>query len=253
MLSCQIEGNGWPALVFLHGWANDRNIWDQQVPYFAKSRTVVAVDLAGFGDSEKKRGLWTMSSFGEDVVGLVEELELAEVVLVGFSMGALVAVEAATRLQDRVVGVVVVDMLQDVTLQYAPEMLDQLEGVFMDLATNPTLEKMVEGGFITVDLEKSYERILSMLEGAPRIGWRETLRNAFEWQNEACKESLGKLAAPVTAINSDREPTNVAAFRQLVPSFRLKVIQGAGHVVMWDATDQFNQLLEESIAEFLSG
>jgi len=252
MLSFDANGSGNPALVFVHGWANNRSIWDQQVAHFAQKYTVITVDLAGFGESESARDLWTMASFGEDVIGVLDELELDEVVLIGFSMGASVVIEAATRLPKRFAGVVVVDMLQDVTLKYSPEMLDQLEGTFMDLAVNPTLEKMVEGGFIKVDLEQSYRRILSMLEGAPRTGWLESLRDTLRWQNEACRESLSKVAAPITAINSDREPTNVEAFRQIVPSFQLRIIPGAGHVVMWDAPDQFNRLLEASIREFLS-
>lgn len=41
------------------------------------------------------------------------------------------------------------------------------------------------------------------------------------------------------------------AFRKYVPSFKANIIRGTGHVLMWDAPDEFNRLLEESIREFL--
>jgi pimeloyl-ACP methyl ester carboxylesterase len=45
--------------------------------------------------------------------------------------------------------------------------------------------------------------------------------------------------------------TNVEAFRKYVPSFKVKIIPDTGHILMWDATEEFNRLLEQCIQEFL--
>ena len=90
------------------------------------------------------------------------------------------------------------------------------------------------------------------LKGASRIGWRESLNDILRWENEDCIESLKKIQAPITSINSDQEPTNVEAFRKYVPSFKVKIIPDVGHLVMWDAPEEFNRLLEESIQEFIN-
>ena len=37
-----------------------------------------------------------------------------------------------------------------------------------------------------------------------------------------------------------------------IPSFKAKIIPDVGHLVMWDATEEFNRLLEESIQEFIN-
>ena len=58
---------------------------------------------------------------------------------------------------------------------------------------------------------------------------------------------------PVVSINSDIEPTNVEAFRKYVPTYKARIITGVGHVLMWDAPEEFNRLLEESIQEFVPG
>jgi pimeloyl-ACP methyl ester carboxylesterase len=247
-----VQGTGSPALVFVHGWSNNRTIWDLQMSHFSNKHKVVALDLAGFGESGNNRKAWTIDLFAEDVVSVINKVNPDKVVMVGFSMGAPVVIETANMLPNRVAGVVLVDFLQDVSIKYPPEMISQVENVFMDMAADPTLEKMVGGGFIKKNPEESYQKILSMLGDGPGAGWRESLNNTLQWQNEQCAKSLEKLEVPVRAINSENQPTNVEAFQKYVPSFQVKIIPDAGHVLMWDATEEFNSLLEENIQEFVN-
>lgn len=249
-ISFDVLGEGSPAIVFIHGWSNNRTIWDAQVSHFSKKYMVIAVDLPGFGESGNNRTNWTISSFGEDIVTLINKLDREKVVLVGFSMGAPIAIEAANRLPNRISGIVLVDDLHDVEMKIPLEAFSYLDSVYMDLVTNPTNEKLVAGGFYKKNPEISYKRVLSMLKDTSRIGWRESLNATLRWQNEDCIESLKKVNVPVNSINSDRLPTNLEAFRKYVPSYEAKIIPATGHVVMWDATDEFNRLLEESIHEF---
>src|SRR5438067_1989502 len=102
-------GRGWPAVVFVHGWACDHTYWRDQVKRFEPLMKVVTLDLAGHGGSGADRSTWTIASFGADVVAVVEALDLQHVVLVGHSMGGDVICEAGLRLGDRVEGLVWVD------------------------------------------------------------------------------------------------------------------------------------------------
>jgi pimeloyl-ACP methyl ester carboxylesterase len=104
------RGSGAPALVFVHGWSCDRSYWDGQLDWFSARHQVVAMDLAGHGESGAGREAWTMAAFGDDVVAVVQALGLGEVVLIGHSMGGDVVVEAALRLPDQVVGLVWADV-----------------------------------------------------------------------------------------------------------------------------------------------
>jgi pimeloyl-ACP methyl ester carboxylesterase len=54
---------------------------------------------------------------------------------------------------------------------------------------------------------------------------------------------------PIVAINSDEDPTNVPAFRKYIPSYNVRILPGVKHVLMWEAPEKFNRLLEESIQE----
>jgi pimeloyl-ACP methyl ester carboxylesterase len=244
------QGKGEPALIFVHGWSNNKSIWDAQVAHFSEKYKVVTVDLAGFGESGNERSEWTMTAFGEDVTAVIQKLKLKKVVLVGFSLGAPVVIETANMVPSEVKGVVVVDALRNVGVQNPPEAFSYIDSMMMDLVNSPSMDKLRY--FFRNDLEESYERVLSMLGDNPKIGWSESIREGLRWQNENCIESLSRIRVPVQAINSGQEPTDVEAFRQYVPSFKARIIPEVGHVVMWDATDEFNSLLEDCIKEFLS-
>lgn len=244
------QGKGNPAILFVHGWSNDNTIWEYQVAHFSEKYKVVAVDLPGFGASGTNRTEWTMSSYGADISAVIKKLRLKEVVLVGFSMGAPVVVEAAVMNPEVVKGVVIVDDIHNVNMEYTPEIMAYMEGMMMDVVKNPAIEKL--GYFFRTNVEENYQKILAMIADSPMIGWKESLQDLFRWTNEDGKVLLPKVKAPIVAINSNQVPTDVDAFKAVVPTFKAKIIPDVGHVVMWDATDEFNRLLEETIQEFLT-
>ncbi len=107
------RGEGDVALVFIHGGFADRSFWSRQLEVFAGRYRTVALDLAGHGASGKDRTEWTLGAFGEDVLAVMDALRLRRTVLIGNSLGGPVALEAARRAPERVLGVIAVDTLQD--------------------------------------------------------------------------------------------------------------------------------------------
>jgi pimeloyl-ACP methyl ester carboxylesterase len=250
-ISFDNEGKGQPTVILVHGWSNTRSIWDAQVSYFSGKYQVIAIDLPGFGKSGNNRSEWTIASYAEDISTIIQQLNLKKVVLVGFSLGAPIVIEAANKVPNHVIGVVLVDGLQEVEMQIPPPMAHYLDSVMMDLINNPTKEKLVGGGFFKKNVDSSFHRVVSLLEGASHIGWSETLLGYVKWQNEDCTNSIKAVKAPIIAINSDLEQTNVEAFRKYSPSFKVNIVEDVGHLIMWDNKEEFNRLLEESIQEFI--
>ena len=116
------EGKGEPVIILVHGWSNTKSIWKTQVSHFSKKYRVIAVDLPGFGKSGNNRSEWTIASYGEDISSIIQQLNLKKVVLVGFSLGAPIVIEAANKVPDHVIGVVLVDELLEVEMQIPPRM-----------------------------------------------------------------------------------------------------------------------------------
>ena len=80
-------GSGRPV-VLIHGWPLSGESWSEQVgPLKDAGYRVVAYDRRGFGRSDKPRGGYDYDTLAEDLEGVLSELELSDVTLVGFSMG----------------------------------------------------------------------------------------------------------------------------------------------------------------------
>src|SRR5689334_18861515 len=62
----RVWGKGEPAVVLIHGWACDAAYWTAQIEALKSKYTVVAVNLAGHGGSERNRSDWSMGNYGED-------------------------------------------------------------------------------------------------------------------------------------------------------------------------------------------
>lgn len=102
------RGQGRPAFVFVHGWACDRKCWTAQMEEFSPDYRCVAVDLRGRGESA------AVPPFGvgralEDVAALIRELGIAPVILIGHSLGGIIALALNGRYPELVLAVVTID------------------------------------------------------------------------------------------------------------------------------------------------
>ena len=96
---------GAPLVVFLHGAGMDHSVWALQSRWFAHhGRSVLAVDLPGHGGSEGP-ALASIEALADWTAGALERLGGGKALLVGHSMGSLVALEAAARRPDRVAAI----------------------------------------------------------------------------------------------------------------------------------------------------
>ena len=128
-------GAGEPALVFIHGGVADRTFWDAQLQAFAGSHRVIALDLAGHGESGTNRTKWGLPEFGADVRAVVEAEKPRQVILFGNSLSGPVAIEAALLMPGRVLGVVGVDTFQSFDYVYSDaDVLARAEAFRKDFA-----------------------------------------------------------------------------------------------------------------------
>ncbi len=246
----QVQGQGKPALIFIHGWSCDRSYWDAQLPYFAQKYVVVAIDLAGHGESGLDRKEWTMGAFGEDVVAVVNKLDLDQVVLIGHSMGGLVILEAARRMSKRVIGLVGVDTLQNFEDKLTQEQIDDW---FTPLRSNfvETTRNFVRTMFTPNSDPALVEKIVADMSSAPQEVGLGALEGYVDFHNDEIIQVLQEVQAPITCINSDQYPTNVEANQHYAPSYKAVIMSGVGHFNMIEDPETFNRLLAETVQEFV--
>ncbi|MBD0843805.1 MULTISPECIES: alpha/beta fold hydrolase [unclassified Streptomyces] len=97
-------------LVLVHGWTANRHRWDHQLAHFAERRRVVRLDLRGHGESSGT-GVRTIDELARDVLALLDHLKIERCVLVGHSMGSMIAQSLALAHPDRVERMVLVNSI----------------------------------------------------------------------------------------------------------------------------------------------
>jgi len=235
-----VQGKGEPALVFVHCWSCDRNLWDNQVPVFAKQYRVVTIDLPGHGESGRERKNWSVESFADDVNTVITKLNLKRVVLIGSSMGGPIAVEATRRMPNRVVAIVPVDTLQNVENKVPPEQLAEvMKQLRADYKTAVTgfLNQLFFSANTPIAVKN---RIISEVTSRPPELSISILEGIFAYD---AAPALTKIKVPIRAINSDLNPTNLEVNRKYAPQFDAVIIKGTGHYPMLEDPAQFNALL----------
>ena len=100
-LHYEVTGSG-PALIFAHGLGGNQLSWWQQVAHFAPRFTCVAFAHRGFAPSDPVPGGPDAADYAGDLAALIDHLKLADVRLVGQSMGGWTVLEYALANAGRV-------------------------------------------------------------------------------------------------------------------------------------------------------
>ena len=242
-IAYEVLGGGEPALVLVHGWSCDRSYWRGQMEPLSRRFRVVAVDLAGHGESGLGREAWTIEAFGADVAAVVEKLGLRRVILVGHSMGGDVIAEAARRLPGRVAGLIWVDTYRQLrTPRTAEQVAAFMAPLRADFPTNTSA--LVRSMFLPGSDSSLMERVAADMSSAPPAIALGALESALSYSRQMPR-SLEELKLPVIAINPDDSPTDEASMKR----YGVDVIymSGVGHFMQLEDPERFNGLLLTAI------
>ncbi|MEJ7642966.1 MAG: alpha/beta hydrolase [Chryseolinea sp.] len=247
-----VEGTGEVTLLFIHGSYIDQTYWNKQVQYFASSYKVVAVDLPGHGKSGQTRQHWSITSFADDIVALMELLHLRQVILIGHSMGAEIGLIVATK-TDKLAGFISVDYFKNAATELPKEMV---------AATLKALAEDYEG------TNEQFARTGLLTERTPKIIADRVVqdyRNSFkpmgmaimpEMLNLAIVERtlLPRLTMKLYLVVVDYSPTNEQPLKDYVKyGYEITKLSGTCHFPMLESPEELNRVLGNIINVIESG
>ncbi len=244
-LALDDRGSG-PALLFVHGYPLDGTLWRHQAGAFPGWRTLVP-DLRGLGRSDAPDLGYSMATYVDDLVALLDAIGVDDVVLVGLSMGGYVAFEFLRRHRPRVRGLALVDtraQADSAEGRRAREtaMADAREGG-APLIADQMLPKLLATGAP----EPLREAVRSMMAANPVPGIVGALA-AMRDRPDATEllPSLGGLPTLVVVGGEDviTPPATAEAMAKSIPGARLALIPGAGHLSPLEQPEVFNRHLQ---------
>lgn len=99
------KGRG-PTLVFVHGYLGGAAQWEAEIARYSTNYDVIAPDLPGFGAAADRLGCDRIEGFAQAVIDLLDQLDVNRFILLGHSMGGMIAQEIAAHNAARVIRLV---------------------------------------------------------------------------------------------------------------------------------------------------
>lgn len=101
-------GQGSKTIMLVHGLASNAGFWRYAIAELSKEYRVIAVDLPGYGKSQKEPYPYTISFYAEQIKRLADELKLGKFVLAGHSMGGQISIMFSLKYPERLEKLVLV-------------------------------------------------------------------------------------------------------------------------------------------------
>jgi pimeloyl-ACP methyl ester carboxylesterase len=262
-VSYRRAGSG-PLLVLLHGIAGTSATWDEVIPLFAQSHTVIAPDLLGHGDSGKPHGDYSLGAYASAIRDLLEALELPRGTIVGHSLGGGVTLQFAYQFPERCERIVLVSsgglgrevhaLLRAAALPGADVVLP-----WLCVVGRQSVGRVVHalGGLglrASADLEETWRSFVGLEQPDARRAFLHTVRGIIDLGGQRVDaSSLLYLTAelPTLIIWGEHDPLipvrhGIEAHEKIVGS-RLEVFPDAGHFPHRDAPARFAATLLDFI------
>ena len=252
------QGSGTPV-VFLHGASlgSSADVWEETLSSLAQSGfRGIAYDQPGYGHSDNPKDY--RPSYREAFVPkFMDALGIRQACLIGHSQAGAFAIQMALQQPDRVIKVVIVG-----TGSLLPRLPDQSSGGPAEgeegTQSSPTLEdtkRLLEGNLFNKDLitpevlHKRHE--MSLGKNFEASLERSKARESQKGQ-VPLSQRLKEVSAPLLMLYGAQDRGSAAKrcalLKEKEPDIRLEVIDGAKHILMWDA----KKLFCEKVLVFLS-
>jgi len=235
-----LESGSGPAILFVPGWTMPAEIWEPQIRYFAQRYRVVALDPRSQGASTQATEGHYPERRARDIKEVVDQLKLAPVLLVGWSLGvpeALTYVDQFGTATLRALALVDGRIYSDPS----PRQWDWVKA--MQLNRTEFAAGFVRSMYKKPQSEAYYQKITAASLKTPTNTAVTLLANVYakgDWRPVLAKLDRPVLYAITPALKAQGE-----ALKAKVPSARVEIFEDAGHALFVDEAARFNAVLED--------
>ena len=226
------------AIVFIHGWSCNADFWKESYSAFPNYR-VISIDLLGHGKSDKPYVAYSMEVFARSVEAVLTQAKVKKAVLVGHSMGTVVARQFYKLFPAKTLAIVIVDMPVK-PFGTAEEMEKFAESVTSNYPEST--EKFVDGMVAPIGDKEMRAYVRRTMLSTPKHVAVSAMNEIFDMKNW----DSGTIDVPVLAIASKSEmwqPTK-DDFTKVAPKVEFQLWTDVSHFLMMERPALFNGQLK---------
>jgi 3-oxoadipate enol-lactonase len=246
----EIAGEGLP-LVFVHGLGATSNVWNAQRVALSRSFQVVTLDLPGSGRSGKSERQYSMERWVEQLAALTDTARLDKFVLIGHSMGTVLAQKFAARHGNRLTALVLCGPLTELSPAGKEAFVKRAETVLRE-GMLPVADTLLAGGLTAATREGNaalaglMREMLAANDPACYAGHCHALLNG------SARAEQAQIKCPTLILEGDQDVvtplSNARAIAAAIPGARLRIIPATAHLTMLERPEAFNAALTEFLA-----
>jgi pimeloyl-ACP methyl ester carboxylesterase len=226
-----------PPIVLLHCYTCSINWWGRLIPLLDRDHRVIAIDLLGHGGSEMPRSGYSMQDQAQLVAQVLDRLGVGKAIVVGHSLGGVVAVALAEQSPELVSGLAIIDSAPDSSYGsldllaralYVPVLGEALWRVKSSWTIRKGLEQAFAPGFDVPD------QFVDDLKRMTYTAYDHSSSAADDYTDESpLQERIRPLHLPLLAIFGaedqivDARPA-LSAYAD-VPAAQTALLQASGH------------------------
>lgn len=247
-LAVDVRGEG-PALLLVHGFPLDRSLWTHQVATLTGWRRI-APDLRGFGASDAPADGYSMATYAEDLVRLLDRLRVSTAVIAGLSMGGYIAFEILRRYRARVAGLILADTRADADSDEGRRGRDEMAALAASEGATALAGRLVPRllGRSTQQTQPQLVRPLhETIARAPVAGIVGALRAMRDRPDSTAL--LASIDVPTLIVVGQEDeltpPELSKAMTAAIPSAAMTIIPAAGHLAPLEAPTAVSRVFGE--------
>jgi pimeloyl-ACP methyl ester carboxylesterase len=248
------KGAGDKNIILLHGFSSSVYTWKDNIDALAKTMHVYAIDMIGYGFSDKPAGIeYTYDTFADTLLEFMDKKGIKTAALCGNSMGGGIAIRFAAKHPERVEKLILVDSAGykhkgtgAIALLGAP-----IIGRFLFSANSPSAMARIMKKLCFYDKSKvTPERVAAYYKTFRVKGAAMAASNTVrEMKNNTLQDDITGIKKPTLIIWGDKDalidPINATYFNSDIQGSKLVTIPKCGHMPQEEKPEEFNKAVIE--------